>query len=201
MKSSGLSSAFGGNLAIMDIYAAQRMFGRGRTFDRIDLAVQPGRTDRAGAGRAAGAARSGLPGRSAVGPRPAVRGDDRRLLDDGEHLQPVRAVHRDVHHLQLVRDRRDRSGGRRSASCGRSAPRGGRFARCSSARARSPGSSDRSAASLFGLLIARGIAASIGTLMSDVYGVAQRADEIATSPALLALGARSSASSRASSRR
>src|SRR5205807_3335550 len=38
---------------------------------------------------------------------------------------------------------------------------------------------------LFGMLIARGIAASIGTLISDVYGVAQRADEVATSPALL----------------
>src|SRR5688572_5313480 len=44
MKSSGLSSAFGGNLAIMDIYAAQRMFGRGRMFDRVDLAVKPERT-------------------------------------------------------------------------------------------------------------------------------------------------------------
>ena len=44
MKPSGLTSAFGGNLAIMDIYAAQRMFGRGRTFDRIDLAVAPGST-------------------------------------------------------------------------------------------------------------------------------------------------------------
>jgi putative ABC transport system permease protein len=41
IKSSGLASAFGGNLAIMDIYAAQKMFGRGRTFDRIDLAVKP----------------------------------------------------------------------------------------------------------------------------------------------------------------
>ena len=30
----------------------------------------------------------------------------------------------------------------------------------------------------FGMLIARGIAASIGTLLSDVYGVAQRADEV-----------------------
>src|SRR5262245_791526 len=37
MRSSGLTSAFGGNLAIMDIYAAQKMFGRGRKFDRIDL--------------------------------------------------------------------------------------------------------------------------------------------------------------------
>jgi putative ABC transport system permease protein len=37
----------------------------------------------------------------------------------------------------------------------------------------------------FGTLIARGIAASIGTLISDVYGVAQRADEVAASPVLL----------------
>jgi putative ABC transport system permease protein len=44
MTTSGLASAFGGNLAVMDIYAAQRMFGRGRTFDRIDLAVKPGVT-------------------------------------------------------------------------------------------------------------------------------------------------------------
>ena len=43
MKSAGLASAFGGSLAIMDVYAAQKMFGRGRTFDRIDLAVKPGR--------------------------------------------------------------------------------------------------------------------------------------------------------------
>src|SRR5689334_14575202 len=44
MRSSGLTSAFGGNLAIMDVYAAQKMFGRGRTFDRIDVGVAPGRT-------------------------------------------------------------------------------------------------------------------------------------------------------------
>ncbi|MBZ5612328.1 MAG: FtsX-like permease family protein, partial [Acidobacteriia bacterium] len=41
-KSGGLNSAFGGNLAIMDIYAAQHVFGRGRKFDRIDLAVNDG---------------------------------------------------------------------------------------------------------------------------------------------------------------
>lgn len=44
MKSTGLTTAFGGNLAIMDIYAAQKMFGRGRRFDRIDLAVKEGRS-------------------------------------------------------------------------------------------------------------------------------------------------------------
>ena len=51
MSPSGLGSAFGGNLAIMDIYAAQYVFGRGRMFDRIDLALADGVT--LGAGRAA----------------------------------------------------------------------------------------------------------------------------------------------------
>src|ERR1700722_3329535 len=42
MKSGGLTSAFGGNLAVMDVYAAQKVFGRGRKFDRIDLALKEG---------------------------------------------------------------------------------------------------------------------------------------------------------------
>ena len=124
MKSSGLTSAFGGNLAIMDIYAAQKMFGRGRTFDRIDLAREAGPDDRRGASsELRGAARPRLPGRAAVGPRPAVRSDARRLLDDGEHLEPVRALHRDVHHLQLVRDCGDAAalGDRHSARARRDA--------------------------------------------------------------------------------
>ncbi|PYT12714.1 MAG: hypothetical protein DMG59_22610 [Acidobacteria bacterium] len=44
MQPGGLASAFGGNLAIMDIYAAQKIFGRGRKFDRIDIALQEGVT-------------------------------------------------------------------------------------------------------------------------------------------------------------
>ncbi len=44
MGSEGLGSAFGGNLAIMDIYAAQKVFGRGRRFDRIDIAAKEGYT-------------------------------------------------------------------------------------------------------------------------------------------------------------
>ncbi|MEK7403559.1 MAG: FtsX-like permease family protein [Acidobacteriota bacterium] len=44
MRSGGLTRAFGGNLAIMDIYAAQAVLGRGRRFDRIDLALQEGVT-------------------------------------------------------------------------------------------------------------------------------------------------------------
>ena len=42
LKSSGFASAFGGNLAVMDVYAAQQVFGRGRRFDRIDVALSKG---------------------------------------------------------------------------------------------------------------------------------------------------------------
>ncbi|HEY1337324.1 MAG TPA: FtsX-like permease family protein [Bryobacteraceae bacterium] len=42
LKTGGMTSAFGGNLGIMDIYAAQKIFGRGRHFDRIDIGLQEG---------------------------------------------------------------------------------------------------------------------------------------------------------------
>src|SRR6476659_4807924 len=42
LKAGGMAQAFGGNLVIMDIYAAQHAFGRGRRFDRIDIGVREG---------------------------------------------------------------------------------------------------------------------------------------------------------------
>jgi putative ABC transport system permease protein len=50
LSSGGLSSAFGGNIAIMDIYAAQHVFGRGRRFDRIDIGLAAGVALEEGAG-------------------------------------------------------------------------------------------------------------------------------------------------------
>jgi putative ABC transport system permease protein len=44
LKAGGMAQAFGGNLGIMDIYAAQSVFGRGRHFDRIDVGLQEGVT-------------------------------------------------------------------------------------------------------------------------------------------------------------
>ena len=38
----GLAQAFGGSLAVMDIYAAQRVFGKERKFDRIDVTARRG---------------------------------------------------------------------------------------------------------------------------------------------------------------
>lgn len=42
LKSGGFADAFGGNLAVMDVYAAQQVFGRGRRFDRIDVVLSKG---------------------------------------------------------------------------------------------------------------------------------------------------------------
>jgi putative ABC transport system permease protein len=42
LKAGGMAAAFGGNLGIMDIYAAQQVFGRGRRFDRIDIGLAEG---------------------------------------------------------------------------------------------------------------------------------------------------------------
>ncbi|MBI3448937.1 MAG: ABC transporter permease [Acidobacteria bacterium] len=37
----GFATAFGGNLAVMDIYAAEYVFNRGKRFDRIDVLLEP----------------------------------------------------------------------------------------------------------------------------------------------------------------
>jgi len=42
LKAGGMTQAFGGNLGIMDIYAAQKVFGRGRHFDRVDIGLRDG---------------------------------------------------------------------------------------------------------------------------------------------------------------
>lgn len=36
----GFAESFGGNLAVMDVYAAQTLFGRGRRFDRLEIRLQ-----------------------------------------------------------------------------------------------------------------------------------------------------------------
>ena len=140
MKPAGLASAFGGNLAIMDIYAAQKMFGRGRTFDRIDLAVKPGAPSPTAQRELAALLGSGLRSPAAVGARPAVRIDARRLHDDGEHLERCSRCSSGCSSSTTRSRSPSRSGGRRSASCGRSARRAGRSGGCSSVRARSSGS-------------------------------------------------------------
>ena len=42
MAPKGMAKAFGGNIGVMDIYSAQFVFSRGRSFDRIDVALAEG---------------------------------------------------------------------------------------------------------------------------------------------------------------
>ena len=186
MKSSGLTSAFGGSLAIMDIYAAQKMFGRGRKFDRVDLALKPGYTI-ATAEQQLGAL---------LGPGFQVEPPSGR----GQQFEAMLAAYSMMVGISslfalfigmfiiynsfaiAVTQRRSEIGILRALGATRRQIRW--LFLGESAVTGLIGSLGGLA---FGVLIARGIAASIGTLISDVYGVAQHADELSTSPGLLAL--------------
>lgn len=184
MRSSGLASAFGGNLAIMDVYAAQRMFGRGRTFDRIDLASTPEAT----------VTETQAELRRLLGPGFQVDAPSGR----GQQFEAMTAAYSMMVSISslfalfigmfiiynsfsiAVAERRSEIGILRALGATRDQIR--HLFLLESAATGLVGSIGGVA---FGLLIARGIAASIGRLISDVYGVAQRADEIAANPILL----------------
>ncbi len=185
MKSSGLASAFGGNLAIMDIYAAQRMFGRGRSFDRIDIAVHEGHS--------VVEVQQAL--RELLGPGFQVSPPSGR----GQQFQAMTAAYSMMVNISslfalfigmfiiynafsiAVTQRRSEIGVLRALGATRA-----QVQWLFLGESAVIGLVGSCAGLLFGLLIARGIAASIGDLISDVYGVAQRANEVATSPWLLA---------------
>src|SRR5436190_6842073 len=184
MKSSGLSSAFGGNLAIMDIYAAQKMFGRGRTFDRIDIGVKEGRT----------IAETQSELRQLLGPGFQVDPPSGR----GQQFEAMTAAYSMMVNISslfalfigmfiiynafaiAVTQRRSEIGILRALGATRGQIRS--LFLGESAVAGLVGSLGGLA---FGLVIARGIAATIGGLINDVYGVAQRADDVAADPMLL----------------
>ena len=185
MKSSGLTSAFGGNLAIMDIYAAQKMFGRGRKFDRIDVGVASGRT----------IAQAEAELQTLVGPGFQVEPPSGR----GQQFEAMLAAYSMMVNISslfalfigmfiiynsfaiAVTQRRSEIGILRALGATRRQIRW--LFLGESAVTGLIGSIGGLA---FGVLIARGIAASIGALISDVYGVAQQPDELATSPWVLA---------------
>jgi putative ABC transport system permease protein len=184
MKSSGLSSAFGGNLTIMDIYAAQKMFGRGRTFDRIDLATRPGFT----------LAQTQADLRQRLGPGFQIDPPSGR----GQQFESMVAAYSMMVNISslfalfigmfiiynsfaiAVTERRAEIGILRALGATRRQIRA--LFLGESAVTGLIGSLGGLA---LGLLIARAIAASIGSLIADFYGVAQRADEVATSPLVL----------------
>jgi putative ABC transport system permease protein len=186
MKSSGLTSAFGGSLAIMDIYAAQKMFGRGRTFDRIDLALKPGITI-AAAEQQLGA----LLGPGFQIDPPSGRGQQfEAMLAAYSMMVGISSLFALFIGMFIIYNSFAIAVTQRRAEIG--------ILRALGATRRQirwlflgesavTGLIGSLGGLVFGVLIARGIAASIGTLIADVYGVAQHAGELSTSPALLAL--------------
>jgi len=185
MKTGGITSAFGGNLAIMDVYAAQRMFGRGRTFDRIDVGVNPGATIAECERELTALLGAGLQ----IEP-PSGRGQQfEAMLAAYSMMVGISSLFALFIGMFIiynsfaiaVTQRRSEIGILRALGATRAQIRW--LFLGESAVTGLIGSIGGLA---FGMLIARGIAASIGTLLSDVYGVAQRADEVSSSPALLA---------------
>jgi putative ABC transport system permease protein len=186
MKSSGLTSAFGGNIAIMDIYAAQKMFGRGRKFDRIDLALKPGAALTAGEQEL----------RAMLGPGfqvepPSGRGQQfEAMLQAYSMMVGISSLFALFIGMFIiynsfaiaVTERRSEIGILRALGATR-----GQIRWLFLGESAVTGVVGSLGGLGFGVLIARGIAASIGTLISDVYGVAQHADELSTNPRLLAL--------------
>jgi putative ABC transport system permease protein len=186
MKSSGLTSAFGGSLAIMDIYAAQKMFGRGRKFDRIDVAVKEGHS-LAEAERQIGA----ILGAGFQVEPPSGRGQQfEAMLSAYSMMVSISSLFALFIGMFIiynsfsiaVTQRRSEIGILRALGATR-----GQIRRLFLGESAVTGLIGSIGGVLFGVLIARGIAASIGTLIADVYGVAQHADELATNPALLGL--------------
>ena len=187
MKSSGLTSAFGGNLAIMDIYAAQKVFGRGRKFDRIDLAATEG---------------TGLPElqrqlSAMLGPGFEVESPSAR----GKQFEALSSVYGMLANITslfalfigmfiiynsfaiAVTQRRGEIGIVRALGATR-----GQIQALFLTESAILGLIGASFGVLFGLLIASGISASLGNFLGEIYGVAQRAGEVSSDPRLL-LGA------------
>lgn len=184
MKSGGLTSAFGGNLAVMDVYATQKVFGRGRKFDRIDLAVEDGaRVDDV---------RVNL--QNALGPgfqveEPSARGQQfesiSRIYSLTANITSAFALFIGMFIIYntfqiAVTQRRAEIGILRALGATRRQIRTLFLGESAVA-----GLFGSIAGLLLGILIARGMTGYIGALLGEVYGIAEKAEEISTNPALM----------------
>jgi putative ABC transport system permease protein len=186
MKSGGLTSAFGGNVAVMDVYAAQKVFGRGRKFDRIDLSVADGHTvDECRTAIAA------LLGSGFQVEPPASRGQQ---FDDVLRVYSMTVNITSVFALVIgmfiiynafaiaVTQRRYEIGILRALGATRAQVR-----RLFLVESGILGMAGSVAGLGFGLLLAKGVAGYIGQMVQGVYGIAQRVEEVAADPRLMGL--------------
>ncbi|MEO7145349.1 MAG: FtsX-like permease family protein [Bryobacteraceae bacterium] len=184
MKSGGLASAFGGNLAVMDIYAVQKVFGRGRHFDRIDVAVKDGVRVEDCQARL----------KSLLGPGFEVEPPSARGAQF-ESLSRVYATSADLTSAFAlfigmfiifntfsiaVAQRRNEIGVLRALGATR-----GQIRALFLGESFVIGLAGSILGVGFGLLIARGLAGYIAGLLGEVYGVAHGSTEISTDPKLI----------------
>jgi putative ABC transport system permease protein len=184
MKGSGLASAFGGNLAVMDIYSAQMVFGRGRKFDRIDLTLRRDVPLETGKQRLQQYLGAGL-----LVDSPASRGQQFEAMSQVYSLSAnVTSLFALFIGLFLiyntfsiaVNQRRSEIGVLRAL--GASARQVQGLFLIESAIAGLFGSL---AGIVAGVFIARALAAYLSGMFSEIYGVAQRAGEVSADPGLL----------------
>jgi putative ABC transport system permease protein len=184
MKPGGLASAFGGDLAIMDIYAAQKFFGRGRKFDRIDLALREDVTLAQGAAKL----------RALLGPGyevdpPSSRGEQfeqtSRIYSLASSITSIFALFIGMFIIYntfaiAVTQRRSEIGILRALGAARAQIRTLFLVESLIA-----GTFGSLLGVLFGIGMAQAMAGYIGGILTDVYGVAQRADGLELNPLLL----------------
>jgi putative ABC transport system permease protein len=185
MGSGGLASAFGGNLAIMDIYAAQKVFGRGRRFDRIDVAVKESVSVAEGQRAIA----------RALGPGFQVEPPSSR----GQQLDSVVSMYSEVVSITslfalfigmfiiynsfaiAVTQRRAEVGILRALGATR-----GQIRTVFLVESAAAGLAGSAIGLAFGVLMARAMTGYVGGLIEGVYGLAERASEVTLEPRLMA---------------
>ncbi len=184
LRAGGMSSAFGGNLAIMDIYAAQKVFGMGRRFDRIDIGLKEGVTLEQG--------QAAL--RRALGPGFDVDPPSAR----GQHFEALMSVYEMTMNIAslfalfigtfiiynsfaiAVTQRRAEIGILRALGATR-----GQIRTLFLGESAVAGAIGSAAGIGFGLLMAQGLTASTNRFMEGVMGVSANADRMLVRPWLL----------------
>ena len=187
MKSGGLTQAFGGNLAVMDIYAAQMVFGRGRTFDRVDLALNEGVALAEGR-----AAIERLLGPGFQVEPPSSRGQQidsvLRVYSFTANINSAFALFIGMFIIYnsfsiAVAQRRREIGILRALGASR-----GQIRTLFLVESGLAGLVGSLLGLGFGVLLSRGLALYISGLIAGVYGIAERTTEIATEPRLMLFG-------------
>ncbi len=188
MRPGGFGRAFGGNVAVMDVYAAQKMLGRGRRFDRIDVGVREGIPVE----RCRQALQAALGPGFEVEP-PGARGQHFESMLRGYtvtmNISSLFALFIGMFMIYnsfqiAVSERRNEIGILRALGATQAQIRG--LFLVESAML---GGAGAAAGILLGGVLARFSAAYIGALLQDVYGVPQNIEAAELSTSLVAAGA------------